>query len=62
MNPLTKPRSPNMTKNVRKVLDLAIAGGHYEMAARYLEMEARKTGRPADIAAAREMRARLVVS
>jgi hypothetical protein len=48
-----------MTKNVRKVIDAAIAGGHYEMAARYLEMEARKTGRPADIAAAREMRARV---
>ena len=47
-----------MTKNVRKVIDAAVAGGHYEMAARYLEMEARKTGRPADVAAAREMRAR----
>lgn len=47
-----------MTKNVRKVIDAAIATGTepaLTIAARYLDMEARKTGKPADIAAARAM-------
>jgi hypothetical protein len=47
-----------MTKNVRKVLDSFIAAGSYEMAARYLEIEARTTGKASDLVKAREMRAR----
>ena len=58
-----------MTKNVRKVLDGfiataadALARGDRDnaahaltMAARYLDMQARMSGKPADIAAARAM-------
>lgn len=47
-----------MTKNVRKVLDAFLAAGSYEMAARYLEIEARQTGKASDLVKAREMRAR----
>ena len=47
-----------MHKNVRKMIDLSLAAGNLEMAARYLEIEARTTGKASDLVEAREMRAR----
>lgn len=47
-----------MKKNIRKLVEAFIANGSepaLTMAARYLDAEARKTGKPADIAAARAM-------
>ena len=48
-----------MTKNVRKVIDAAIAGGHYEIAVRYINMQRRMSTRAKDIAELESMLARV---